>query len=465
MESQRALAGLAAVLALAITDAAQAAAAPGVRVAGGTVGNARMCGTEHEGVRTVAAGAPASAVVPGAKRAATRAARRGSRVVVERCEGASWKAERTVALGARRRALTVTLGSRSADLRIRTRTRDGRLGTPAYVRVGGGEVVDVPVQFKVVNRNTTLIPCLGAPDGRTYTVRGTLVAPRAALDAKEPAATLYLHGLGYGGWFFRFQDVPGYDYARQQADAGHASIVLDRLGNPNDDQLANGLATCFSSQADMADQVIRAMRVAGYDAPDDVRTGFDRVVLAGHSAGGFIAQVTQYSFDSADALAVIGFTDIPSPLTLATFATAGGDCLLAPQRSHGRTGAPNYVPFGRTDADFAAGHFFDIDPEVRRIALAKHNLDPCGDLLNALQALLFDQLGTRSIKAPVLVVSGADDALFAPPTNRLQALLSYIQAERTELVELPSTGHAVTLGRTHEQFRQAMDRWLTAVGA
>ena len=65
----------------------------------------------------------------------------------------------------------------------------------------------------------------------------------------------------------------------------------------------------------------------------------------------------------------------------------------------------------------------------------------------------------------MLVISGADDALFSPPTNTLQAARSYPGSPSVSLVELPDTGHAVTLGRTHEAFRAAMARWLTAQGS
>jgi pimeloyl-ACP methyl ester carboxylesterase len=355
----------------------------------------------------------------------------------------------------------------TGDVRVRTRTRTGSHGAPVYARIGVGEIVDVPIRVPVVNRNRTAIPCLGAPDGKTYTVKGSLVAPRAVLDAANPAVALYLHGVGYSSFFFRFGDVPGYDYGLEQARAGHASVTIDRLGTPVDGQLGDGNATCIPAQADMADQVIGALRsgkVAGSTGRDGVPS-FRRVVLAGHSLGGFIAQVTQYSFGSADALAVISYTDVPSPFALTTFAVAGADCVTAP-RPNGTTGAPNYAAFGRADADFAAGHFHDIDPAVAAATLRRRNVDACGDLLSAAQGLVVDQAATRtSITSPVLVISGQDDVLFSPPTNALQANTAYPRSREVRFVELPDTGHAVTLGRTHEAFRKAMDAWLTDQGA
>lgn len=459
-----------ATVAVAAVVPAAATAAPRTTLTGGTTTMTAVCGATAK-VQRVATGAPLKLAVPPARAAKARAARKGSAVVIEQCTTGVWKPLRTITLGARRRTMSAGIGtgaSATGDLRIRARTRTGRVGPAVYARIGVGEIVDVPITVRVVNQNRTAIPCLGAPDGKAYTLHGSIVAPRTALDAANPAVALYVHGLGYSSFFFRFQDVPGYDYGLQQARAGHASVVIDRLGNPARGDLPDGSATCIPAQADMVDQVIGALRGGGL-AGSTGRGGvpsFRKVLLAGHSLGGFITEVTQYSFQSADAIAVAGYTDVPSPLALTTFGLASVDCATAPRRADGATGAPNYAPFGRTDADFAAGHFHDIDPAVAAATLRRHNVDPCGDLLSALQALAVNQVATRTgITSPVLVISGADDALFVPPTNRLQAQTAFPRSSGVRLVELPDTGHALTLGRTHEAFRKAMDAWLTDHGA
>jgi len=387
--------------------------------------------------------------------------------VIDNCQNGTWTQKQSFRLGARHKALRVPLSTRenaAADLRVRTKSKAGRFGPAAYVRIGVGEIVDVPVTFHVINQNRTSIACLPGPDGKTYPVHGSLVAPRSALEASAPAVTLYLHGLGYSSFFFRFKEVPGYDYGRQQATVGHASFFVDRLGNPAHDDLPDGNLTCLPAQADMADQVIKAIRAGKYDTSGHP-TAFKRVLLAGHSAGGFITEVTQYSFSSADAVAIIDYNDYPSPLAFSTFFASGQDCITAPQRAHGTTGAPNYAPFGRTDADFAAGHFYNIDPAVAAAVLARRNRDPCGDLTNALQVLLGDHVMTSTIAVPVLVITGLNDALFSPPTGQLQAQTAYPSSPEVSLVELPETGHAITLGRTHEAFRLKMHEWLVAHGA
>ena len=64
----------------------------------------------------------------------------------------------------------------------------------------------------------------------------------------------------------------------------------------------------------------------------------------------------------------------------------------------------------------------------------------------------------------MLVVSGRNDALFTPPTNQIQAATSYPSSGDVELVELPNTGHAVTLGNSHAVFQAEMEEWLSAHG-
>ncbi len=446
-----------ALLVAAFSAAALAipAAAQRVSFTGGDAARAEICGQSKKAVH----------VDPGQPLTLRTGPRRGRRTLVrlDRCSKGRWKAVRRIRSHRKSGVLVRrNLAKNGMAQDLRARLAGSR---PAYARIGVGEIVEIRFTAQVVNQNRTSIPCLGAPDSQPYPVHGSLIAPRSALDSAHPAATVYVHGLGYSSFFFHFEDVPGYDYAEQQARAGHASIVVDRLGNPAHDDLPDGDATCIPAQADMTDQVIAALRSGSYDLDGEKSLRFERVLLAGHSLGGFITQIAQYSFDSADAIAVISYNDLPSPLALSTFFAANQTCLTAAERAHGDRGAPNYAPFGRSDADFAAGHFHDIDPEVERLVLERRNRDTCGELTSALQALLADQLFTRiGIDVPVLVISGRNDALFTPPTNRIQAAASYPASGDVQLVELSNTGHAVTLGNSRRVFQVEMEEWLSAHG-
>src|SRR5205823_12215377 len=105
-----------------------------------------------------------------------------------------------------------------------------------------GGIVDKAATFTVANTNTSQVPCQS--DGRSYRVRGRLVAPsRLAADGHQQAITVYVHGSG-GGQYWHFQAVPGYDYVTELARLGHASLSLDSLGYGQSD-IPDGNAVCL----------------------------------------------------------------------------------------------------------------------------------------------------------------------------------------------------------------------------
>src|SRR3954468_8461912 len=108
------------------------------------------------------------------------------------------------------------------------------------------------VSFAVHNTNGSRVPC--ASDGASYTVRGRLTGPTAALrGTTAAAATLYLHGLDVHDWFWHFDAVPGYDYAREMAKAGFASVTIDKLGYGASGH-PTGNSSCVGAQADVVHQ-------------------------------------------------------------------------------------------------------------------------------------------------------------------------------------------------------------------
>lgn len=106
----------------------------------------------------------------------------------------------------------------------------------------------------------------------------------------------------------------------------------------------------------------------------------------------------------------------------------------------------------------------DAEEAVVQEALTHRTRDPCGDLLSIPPSFVANQIGVRTIDTPVLLLIGAQDAFFGPPAGALQDALAYLSSPDETFVELPGTGHGLTLGRTHGRFRDAMDRWLTSRG-
>ncbi len=330
----------------------------------------------------------------------------------------------------------------------------GSNGEQGRVAAPRDDAVAVPVVFTVINRNGSLVPCQA--DGQTYEIHGHIVGPQTAFDRADPkAATLYLHGLGFAGWFWRFDAVPGYDYATEMARLGHVSVAIDRLGH-GDSKLADGSATCIGAQADMAHQVIGQLKAGSYAQADGGNPiAFQKIALAGHSAGGDTAEVAAYSFTGIDALLIMAWVDQASSLfSVQTFAASGQACLNS---------ADGYANFGQSDADFQQAMFHDADPTVVAAVTALRERDPCGDLNSVATTLLVNQLGVGRIAVPVLLVCADNDALFPPLSCDLQQQ-RYLSAAGLTTLKLPNTGHAITLERSAPMLREQVSAWLTGQG-
>ena len=246
----------------------------------------------------------------------------------------------------------------------------------ASAGVASARVVSQPVTFSVENVNRSKVSC--AADGATYRVAGHLVGPEAAFapGAPAPSVTLYLHGLGFGEFFWRFTAVPGYDYSQALAKAGHVSVVIDRLGYDSSDH-PFGTNTCIGAQADIAHQIAGDLRTGQYgiSGGGSRPVAFSRVALAGHSIGGAIAQVEAYSFDDVDALAVISYADQSSQRAQNEFAKTATVCATGgqPAEDNQPTSPGGYAFFGQTDADFQAAMFHNAQPAVVHVATSARN--------------------------------------------------------------------------------------------
>jgi len=313
--------------------------------------------------------------------------------------------------------------------------------------------------FPVTIQNRSLVPCSGAGSGAA-TIAATLITP----SPPTSSLTVYAHGLGFDRSFWHFDAVPGLDYVAVLADRGHASLIIDRLGY-GDSTKPDGNQSCIGVQADIVHQVIEQVR--------QLHPEFTRVALAGHSAGGAVAQVEAYSFHDVDALAVISYADQgASPDALAAFGQAGIACATG-QAPH------DYASFGPSAADYShlmfntprplTGQLPLIDagptaePSVIVAATAARTLDPCGDDNSLPFEIVLSQLLLTQIQVPVLLVCGDQDAIFPPPACDLQALHFLGNHDFTHLT-IAGAGHAVTLGNTAAAFRDGVSAWLANHG-
>jgi pimeloyl-ACP methyl ester carboxylesterase len=307
-------------------------------------------------------------------------------------------------------------------------------------------ITSLPVSFTVENVNRSKVDC--PSDGGTYTVRGHITGPTKKVMASEVSgATLFLHGLSFGEFFWKFQQAAGYDFAENLARQGEVSVTIDRLGYGSSDKL-DGNDICVGSRADITHQIAEDLKSGSYQVnPSGSAPRFSKVVLAGHSYGGQIAQVAAYSFGDIDGLVVVGYSDrIQSDLLKANAAYAADVCATGGLRV-GATGPAGYAPFGPPEGAPAA-LFASAEPSVQSAAVQQLTINPCGDTAYFSKAVEVDLANLALVTVPVLVVAGSSDALFPPPAVPDQASL-FTGSSRVEQTTLPGIAHAIALERIY----------------
>jgi pimeloyl-ACP methyl ester carboxylesterase len=334
---------------------------------------------------------------------------------------------------------------------------------PGVASARSPAIASKAVIFSVQNVNRSKLSC--ATDGAAYQIRGHLVGRRSALASsarRRPAATLYLHGLALGEWFWNFNAVPRYNYATAQAKAGHVSVVIDRLGYDSSGH-PDGNKSCVGGQADIAHQIVQSLRTGRYTLEGGKPLRFKRVALAGHSLGAVIAITEAYSFRDIDALLDMSFSFSSSPRAALTLGPPRDACLTGGQPPE--PGTPSgYAYLGQPGAtDFESIMFHSATRSVRDAADALRNRDPCGDFESTIPALLQETGMVKRIKVPVLVICGRSDALFSSLGCGLQR--ERFTGSRSASLELvKGAGHALTLEAQTPTFRRKVSRWLAKHG-
>ena len=314
-------------------------------------------------------------------------------------------------------------------------------------------VVNIPVTFQVKNLDRTFFgpseqqtcPADPATRGATWTIHGHLVAPVDGVHRAHRTVTLYVHGLAADGdTSFAFDAVPGYNFALEEARAGHTSVVIDRVGY-GDSTKPSGNDLCTGAEADMVHQVVTHLRAGDYGGPS-----FGRVALAGHSAGGLIAEIEAYTFHDVDELAVFAYADQGfTPFLGAALGAHAAACATAPNG------------YAQTFTSLATAWFSPAaDPRVVSTVEARHPADPCGE--NPGPYIAANPARLATVTVPVLLVYGADDALFDASVAPIQA--SHFGSTDKTVIVLPGSGHALMLDAAAPLFRATVDNWLDTHG-
>jgi pimeloyl-ACP methyl ester carboxylesterase len=324
------------------------------------------------------------------------------------------------------------------------------------------KVIKRSVTFQVKNVNGSALSC--ASDGAQYEVKGHLIEPASQAPPGESgprSVTLYLHDGSVGESFWSFTAVPGYDYAAAMARAGHASVMVDRLGYGSSGQPA-GNATCLGSEADVTHQMIGKLRSGDYVVEGGSPPRFERVALAGHGAGGLIANIEAISFKDTDGLVVMSYAPQVTMRAFQQFYRTREVCLEGGEPA--KPGGPGeYAYFGQTEADFRANLFHSAKPTVREAATRLRVRDPCGATASLVDGLVRDLMSLSEVKVPVLIVCGREDSM-TPPFVCPNLKRRYVGSSDATLSFVASAGKALPLERTAPTFRRRVATWLGAHG-
>jgi alpha-beta hydrolase superfamily lysophospholipase len=326
-------------------------------------------------------------------------------------------------------------------------------------RMRAAGTVDLPVRFRVQNRNTSPAPCTAEP--AEFEVAGHLTLP--AGPVRPGATTLYLHDLQAGEWYWR-TDVPGYHFAEEMAARGHASVTVDRPGHGASGGL-NGYFSCVGIQADIATQIVAQLRTGSYTLADGrIDSGaappaFGSVTVAGHGSGAQIAELAAMT-GAPDGLVLLGWADAGRTERFMTRAFANlSSCMqqVGPDQSPTSAGGHSELELGAArflQTNFAAG-----DPAVRAAAAAQRQPHACKEIASMFEGISVALRGIGGIAVPVLGVYGERDALVRGGAEHVAL---FTGAPDAELVTVPGSGHYLGLDDGARQVHDAVAGWLGA---
>lgn len=339
----------------------------------------------------------------------------------------------------------------------------------------GRGVVERAVSFEVIHQNRTGTTPLCRGDGKTYTLRGSLVGPAGVQAGRIDSVTLYLGGGGdVSVW--HFTAAPRVDHVTEMARLGHASVSLHLLGYRSSDAV-DGNTLCYAAYADQVQQVIDQLRAGAYKMEGRSGPAFERVALAGHSNGGLYAEVATVSFHGADALIVQGWTgngwmgtlpegvdevvDSPHPFPYRAVAGFLQRCVTAPEsKPPGGPGGWAYLFTTRAEFELAV---HDIDPDVFEAVIELYERDPCITPDSPTNWVTNSALAS-TVDVPVLLANGDRDPGAGPTQIELQRARYELGSDDVSSVIVPATAHLPMLERTAPVFRAELSSWLKARG-
>jgi pimeloyl-ACP methyl ester carboxylesterase len=320
-------------------------------------------------------------------------------------------------------------------------------------------ITELPISFQVANTNASKDACVS--NGATYTVRGHISGPEAALTrGTAKTITVYLFGYEAGEWNWDLKGVPGYDYAAELAKRGQVSLTLDELGYGASDHPENGNETCQGAEADITHQIIQKLRTGGYALGQRPGIKFSNVILAGHDVGGEVAEIEAYSYRDA-----MGNSDI-NGLILVTYADQGFTPYIIERATvaandwctQSSTGYVHYV----NEQEYRTLLFYEADPRVIDATNALRNANPCGIIRSTAGGIAADRANLSQVKVPVLIVFGDREKLVWTRQGEEEQAGNFSGSADKQTVFIPKAGHFPMFERTARTFYSVMSGWLAS---
>ncbi len=290
----------------------------------------------------------------------------------------------------------------------------------------------------------------------TYCVPVSWASGPHAVDVTTPGAT---YNRSYWDWPV---DPALYSYVDKTLQAGRATFDYDRLGTGASSHPPSTSLT-ITSEAYVLHQIVGWLRTS---------LGFDQVNLIGHSLGSVISIQEAGTYNDVSRVVVTGLLHVPG--VGVGFATTLSSLLypaaLDPQFLL-RGLDPGYLTTlpGDRSADFYAP---SADPAVVSYDEAHKDIVPATDLatLATTWALPAGLNVSDSITAPVLVVIGAQDAIFctAPPVldcsqpgDLLATEQPYYSSSSSLSVDvIGDTGHDIALHPSADESFAQINKWI-----
>ena len=309
------------------------------------------------------------------------------------------------------------------------------------------------------------------PLGLPRTLYGKRYSPPSATST-TPAIVL-VHGIASStaNWDF----TPTWSTARALASAGYVVYSYDRLGYARSsyfDMPGGGETLTTREHRRMLHQVVQDVKAGSYatSAADDCAsasggaTRQSRVVILGHSAGGWV--VSGYPGTYRDAAAMI---------QTSIFATTDGAAAESSQSSEGGGFDPNpqhpdYFDFFhlRSECESFNTHPPGMVQSVVDIACAPPFIpSPYGEITDLAAKLAENDAAIALIGpgTPVLLAAGDHDTT-APP-EKVRADLGYYKAHcgcDVSSYTIASSGHLYQVHKSLPQFVDTVVKWLRSRG-